>query len=170
MGGSITLSTNDVLYFLSGFYGLADNGVWDQTRSSAYIGTEGSHGNVIFEFGDSISAFSLFMNYSSFQKEPNNVFVNTYDKGFNLIDSFNVGNLQPIITPGAVNAGRYVGVDYQSNNISFLELNNASGAMVFDKLSIQRVNIPEPTSTLILITSLIMLVRTRKQFISYKKK
>jgi len=105
-----------------GLSGVDDNGSWNSDRNG-YVGTNDGSDTVImrFDFNDgAICAVGGFVNYARGDGDP--FVMKALDNGNAVLESFDVTNDAPIITPGTVNDGEFRGFVRASNDIASIEL------------------------------------------------
>jgi len=109
----------------NGFYGLSggdDNGNWTPARNG-YVGINTGSDTVImrFDFNDgAVCAVGGFVNYARGDGDP--FVMKALDNGNAVLESFDVSNDAPIITPGASDDGAFRGFVRASNDIASIEL------------------------------------------------
>lgn len=91
-----------------GSYGLASNGNFG--GDAVYAGVDSSTGYAQFEFDTPISSFGAFFNYAPGQGGDNPV-ISVLDAMDNVIESFDLLILAPILTPGGFNEFAFRGID-----------------------------------------------------------
>jgi hypothetical protein len=136
-------------------YGFLTNGFWDSGRNG-FTGLNDSTGTMTFRFNSGpVSTVAGFINYAP--GSGPNVFISALDVNGNVLESYDVISLAPIITPGMFNAndGAYRGISRATADIYAFTVSNQFVAL--DDLMFSRQvtePVPEPTAMLLLGTGI----------------
>ena len=131
----------------SGGYGLGANGEWG--GSQTYSGLDSSAGWMTYTFNSGpVASVGGFLNYAP--GAGTNVSIEALDAAGNTLESYLLGQVAPIDTPGAVNAGAFRGISRATADIAAFRVSNQF--VILDNLTFSPAPVPEP-STLVLLAS-----------------
>lgn len=101
-----------------GSYGLGENGSFG--GDAVYAAVDAPTGYFQLLGTEGFSQFGLFLNYYISGGEVlSDVLISSLDAGGNVIDSFNVHDLAPILTPGGFNAFQFRGIGYDDGTLIY---------------------------------------------------
>jgi PEP-CTERM motif len=141
-GGITYSSTSSSSVIGTGNYGLQSNG----STNTNIIGTNSRDATVTLTFDDTVSSFGAFMNYSLFSPgnvDGDNPVIAAFDVNDNLIGSYDLLTLAPIITPGGFNAFEFRGIDGEGVGIKSFTL---TGAFLIARADAAVGAVPEPAT------------------------
>jgi hypothetical protein len=132
----------------TGFYGLADNG---NSLTTPLVGTNGGTTWVDLTFATPVAMFGGGFNYAVSGRSPfgDNPTISAYDADDNLIASYDLFNLAPISTPGAVDAFAFRGIDGEGTDIKRFRLSGSFLIMAADGTDTSVI--PEPATWALMI-------------------
>jgi hypothetical protein len=126
----------------NGAYGLQSNGSTDTN----IIGTNSGNATVTLTFDNTVSSFGAFMNYSLISPgvvDGDNPIISAFDVNDNLIGSYDLLSLAPIITPGGFNDFEFRGIDGEGVGIKSFTL---AGAYLIARSEDTIGAVPEPAT------------------------
>ncbi|MGH9903379.1 MAG: hypothetical protein ACRD68_16355, partial [Pyrinomonadaceae bacterium] len=137
-------------------YGFLTNGQWNSGRSG-FTGLNTSTGTMTFRFNSGpVSSVAGFLNYAP--GTGPNVIISALDINGNILESYDISLLAPIITtgpfPGQFNAGAFRGISRATADIFAFTVSNQFVALDDLTFSRQVTAIPEPATMLLLGTGL----------------
>ena len=137
-----------------GYYGLGNNGTW---QNLAYAATNSGVGNVRFTFGSAVSSVGGWMNYApGFGTAPT---ISAFDGSNILIASYDLSTLAPITTSGT-DKSEFRGISYAGGITSF----EIGGSYILTQdLSADMTTVPEPTTMVLMGAGLLGLVALRRR-------
>ncbi|MEO9468873.1 PEPxxWA-CTERM sorting domain-containing protein [Parasphingorhabdus sp.] len=142
-GGITYSSTSTSSVIGNGSYGLQENG----ESTTNIIGTNSPTATVTLTFDDAVSSFGAFMNYSvQFSDglpDGDNPVISAFDINDNLIGSYDLFALAPIVTPGGVDAFEFRGIDGEGVGIKSFTL---AGGFLIARSEAAMGAIPEPAT------------------------
>jgi hypothetical protein len=156
---TFTGSYDVTLYGKSG-YGLDQNGVWDQPSA----GTNGETW-VRLTFANPVTSVGAFMNYAlrnSGEPDGSNPMLRAYDATNNLIASYDLFALAPIVTPRETNGGAFRGIEF-AGGITTLELQGGY-LITGDLIATSAVSVvPEPSTYALMGMGLLVVGMVRRR-------
>ncbi len=131
-------------------YGLGANGVWDSGRNG-YTGLNLGNRTMFYRFNSGpVSAVGGFLNYAP--GSGPNVVMAALDINGNVLESYDISALFPILTPGQTNGGAFRGIVRPTADIFTFAVSNSF--VVLDDLRFSRTQqtaaVPEPATMLLL--------------------
>lgn len=141
-GGITYSSTSSRSVIGTGSYGLQSNG----STNTNTIGTNSGNATVTLTFDNTVSSFGAFMNYSLISPgnvDGDNPVIAAFDVNDNLIGSYDLLALAPIITPGGFNAFEFRGIDGEGVGIKSFTL---TGAFLIARADAAVGAVPEPAT------------------------
>jgi len=132
----------------NGSYGLGTNGSWNSGRSG-YTGLNAPNGDMNFRFNSGpVSTVGAFLNYAP--ATGGNVVISALDNLGNVLETYDISVLAPIVTPGGTNAGAFRGIQRATADIFSFRVSNSF--VVADDLTFVRGGqvVPEPATMALL--------------------
>lgn len=121
-------------------YDLDPNGSWGPGRRG-FAGLDAQQGTMTFTFNSGpVSAVGGFLNYSP--DPQTDVIISALDSSGNVLASYDLSQLAPISTPGALDAGAFRGISLPTTSITAFQISNAFA--VLDDLTFSRTPTPVP--------------------------
>jgi hypothetical protein len=131
----------------SGNYGLGPNGEWGDNQT--YSGLDSNGGWMTYTFNSGpVASVGGFLNYAP--GTGTEVTIEALDAAGHTLESYLLGQVAPILTPGGLNAGAFRGISRASADIAAFRVSNQF--VVLDNLTFSAAPVPEP-STLVLLAS-----------------
>jgi hypothetical protein len=158
----------------SQFFGFGQNGFWNDPPSGfGLIGGSIATSSFTINLGGLYSSVGGFMNYSVAPGGVGSDSVPAGDptitalaaNGTTVLGVYDLVTLDPINTPGGVNAGAFVGIQDATNDIAYLELSDdyiAIHSITLGTTSSSSPSVPEPSAFLLLGSGLALLLARRK--------
>jgi PEP-CTERM motif len=167
VGEDVTLSgtPNTGLYAYNAGWGFLSNGNWDTAMHGFVGGNSARPGSIIFAFNSvPVSGVGAFMNHCP---DPAcgsvvDLVISAYDSNHVLLETYDVTQNSPIVTPNATDAGGFRGFSRASADISFFVVSGSVPAV--DNLNFVRdtAAVPEPVSLVLLGTGVAGLAARRR--------
>lgn len=148
-----SLSSSSVYNFTGG-YGLTTNGSWNSGREG-YLGTNcgGAQCTISLTFDTLLAGIGGFVNYSRGDGAPATMQI--FDASGGLLETFDVSNAAPIVTPNTTNDGAFRGFLRPTTDIARLDI--FGEYIVFDDLQIvtDAARVPVPATLPLLLGALL---------------
>jgi hypothetical protein len=158
---SVSSTNPDGSFLGSGPYNFNDNGSWSDALALAGLDIDlfGFDQYVMtFRFNDGpVAQVGGFLNYALFDSSGfSDVVISALALDGSVLESYDISQLDPIATPGQIDAGGFRGISRSSADIFGFSLSNSAVAITDLTFSSEVAAVPEPKFGILLIFGLIL--------------
>ncbi|MEM1379057.1 MAG: hypothetical protein AAGH41_00380 [Pseudomonadota bacterium] len=149
-----TSTSRGSVFAYSFAYSLNTNGDWGGRRDG-FVGLNATVGTIRFTFDRAVSGVGGLINYAPPAGSNGEAIIRVLGEGDRVLETFNLTQDAPIVTPGALDVGAFRGIERNRADILAFELSSAF--IVIDDLTWSRDNadsaVPVPAAGLLFLSA-----------------